>query len=411
VAICTGSDNYQLFANWICGNFSQGHGGGVAHVGRSDNGQILRNSIVFNQSFNQGLTRSGGGLYVGGEPDDTLSLGAGRNLVVDRNLIQGNQAAAGHGGGVRLESINGADRARATPCNLSGSATADNACYQVRLTNNMIVNNVTGGAGGGISMLDAARVQILNNTIARNDSTATIGEVFADPNISTPQPAGVASELHSAGLAALIPGTADFSNPALTNNILWQNRSMFYNASSGAGQLFPDPGGAAFTANASCPTSGGRTWRAWDLGVVGVSGATPRLSPTSSILTAQTQHGVNYAGGGSNNTFTLTDAHIIAPYCNGARSLRLAPEPTTIQVVPALDEGGNYIDVRYGPISLTGNYHLAAGSNPAVNSTNTGVSPDYDGNGRPIGGGSNPYDRGADERGGQQVPFPPQPPR
>jgi FtsP/CotA-like multicopper oxidase with cupredoxin domain len=404
VAVCAGSDNYQLYANWICGNFSQGHGGGVAHFGRSDNGQILRNSIVFNQSFNQGLTRSGGGLYIAGEPGDGLSLGAGRNLIVDRNLIQGNHAGAGHGGGVRLEGVNGADRARTPACNLAGSATATNACYQVRLTNNMIVNNVTGGAGGGISMLDAARVQILNNTIARNDSTATIGDVFADPNISTPQPAGIASELHSAGLAALIQGTAnDFSNPTATNNIVWQNRSMFYNANAGAAQLLPDVGGAAFTA-ASCPTSGGRAWRAWDLGVVGVSGATPRLTPTFSILTAQVQHGVNY--GGSNNTFTLSDAHIVGEYCNAARSTRLIPDVTTIQVVPALDEGGNFIDVRYGPITLTGNYHLVPNGNPAVDSgTNTGASPDFDGNGRPIGTN---YDRGADERGGTPITFPPQ---
>jgi hypothetical protein len=408
VAICTGSDNYQVYENWICGNFSQGHGGGVAHVGRSDNGQILRNRIVFNQSFNQGLTKSGGGLYVGGEPDAALSLGAGRNLVVDANLIQGNQAGAGHGGGVRLESINGADLARTPVCNLAGVPSAANACYRVRLTNNIIVNNVAGGSGAGISMLDVARAQIANNTIARNDSTATIGDVFADPNVSTPQPAGIASELHSAALAALVSGTAnDFSNPTLVNNIVWQNRSMLYDANASPAQLLPDPGGAAF-ASTTCPTADVGAWAAWDLGVVGVTGATPRLNPTFSILTAQTQHGVNY--GGSSNTFTLNDSHIVGEYCNGARSLRLIPDITTIQAVPALDEGGNFVDVRFGPITLTGDYHLGPGGNPAVNTgrpatviqlpgaLQDGVPlQDFDGQQR-VTVPFTAFDRGADER-------------
>ena len=50
----------------------------------------------------------------------------------------------------------------------------------------------------------------------------------------------------------------------------------------------------------------------------------------------------------------------VADYCNGARSGNLLPEVTTIQAAPALDEGGNWIDVRYGPISLTGDYHIGA---------------------------------------------------
>jgi hypothetical protein len=133
VALCTGTDEYQLFDNWVCGNFSQGHGGGVAHFGRSDDGLIRGNRILFNQSFNQGLTKSGGGIWAGGEPPPPLgglSLGAGRNLVIDANLVQGNHAGAGHGGGVRLEWFNGADLARVC----WGPMIAADACYQARLT-------------------------------------------------------------------------------------------------------------------------------------------------------------------------------------------------------------------------------------------------------------------------------------
>ena len=398
IAICTGADDYQVLGNWVCGNFSQGHGGGIAHIGRSDNGQISNNQVLFNQSFNQGLTKHGGGIYVGGEPPAVggISIGTGRNLVLDANLIQGNQAGAGHGGGVRLEMVNGADRARTTPCSLTGSPTAANACFQVRLTNNLIVNNVAGWSGGGLSMLDAARVQIVNNTIAHNDSTATVGGTFMSPNTSVPQPAGVASEPHSPALAALIPGAAaDFSNPggsvatigvvgSFVNNVVWQNRAFYYDQSSGTGGLVPNLAGPA----SSCAPGADH----WDLGVLGDAF---QLAPSFTMLTSLSQHGRSYAG--SSNTAAAPQ--FLSPYCNGARSANLFPEITTLQAAPALDEGGNWIDVRYGPISLTGNYHIGATS-PARNSALGTAAPprDFDGQIRPQPLGLTTFDRGADER-------------
>jgi hypothetical protein len=392
VAICTGTDGYQLFDNWICGNFSEGHGGGVAHFGRSDNGQILRNKILFNQSFNQGLTKSGGGLFVGGEPEaaGALSLGSGRNLVIDANLIQGNHAGAGHGGGIRLERVNGFDWSAGQPAGQR---------FRVVMTNNIIVNNVGGWSGGGVSMLDAALVQMINNTIAHNDSTATVGGVFTNPNTSIRQPAGISSERHGAGLAALVPGTAnDFSNPTLRNNIVWRNRAFNYDQSSGTGQLLPNLVGAPGT----CPTGADY----WDLGVLDT---TFQLVPTYSVLTALTQHGKTYSGA----TNLTGNPNLVDPYCNGARSLLLVPGITTLQAAPALDEGGNWIDVRYGPISLPTAatdanpllrpYHLGLGSSALNTASATGAPvTDYDGQARPFP--FNPlapsanYDRGADER-------------
>jgi hypothetical protein len=69
---------------------------------------------------------------------------------------------------------------------------------------------------------------------------------------------------------------------------------------------------------------------------------------------------------------------------------------TTLQAAPALDEGGNWIDVRYGPISLTGDYHIANNSQARSNA-NAAAAPatDFDGEGRPQGPG---VDRGADDR-------------
>ena len=73
VSFCSGSDNYHLNYNFICGNYSQGDGGGVGHVGLSQNGDISHNSILFNQSFNQSSTTNGGGVIVEGEPPPRLA--------------------------------------------------------------------------------------------------------------------------------------------------------------------------------------------------------------------------------------------------------------------------------------------------------------------------------------------------
>ena len=111
------------------------------------------------------------------------------------------------------------------------------------LTNNIITNNVAGWDGGGVSLLDALNTDIVNNTIASNDTTARSGVLFntlgaplastagpcgIDPNTglpktnpcvstSTPQPAGVVSIQNSAVLTAninLITPTPTITCPA-----------------------------------------------------------------------------------------------------------------------------------------------------------------------------------------------------
>ena len=53
LSLYTGTDFYDVMDNHICGNFTQGDGGGIGHLGLSLNGLILDNEIYFNQSFNQ----------------------------------------------------------------------------------------------------------------------------------------------------------------------------------------------------------------------------------------------------------------------------------------------------------------------------------------------------------------------
>jgi hypothetical protein len=290
VSICNGSDFYKFNYNWVCGNLSSGDGGGVAHIGFNYNGDIEHNSILFNQSTNPTIATNGGGLLIMGAPDvdptcgattdqDCLnptpvgpSDGAGPKLRINANLIMGNGAESGSGGGIRLQNVNGTDVLSFPTAPTNGSG-GDN-WYHVTITNNIITNNVAGWDGAGISLQDALYVDIVNNTIVSNDTTASSGVLFNTiggplassqgpcpggrnpdgscapangPTTSTAQPAGIVSIQNSAnltsGINALTPSTIicppnhfsgsatngsckSVSFPELYNNILWENRAF-----------------------------------------------------------------------------------------------------------------------------------------------------------------------------------------
>ena len=300
---------------------------------------IANNQILFNQNFNQGQGASGGGLLIAGElpAATTLTLGTG-DVTVDANLIQGNQAGSGQGGGVRTQLVNGED--------VSAAPNNPGQWWSITMTNNMIVNNVAGWSGGGISMQDTANGSIVLNTIANNDSTGTAGAAVG----AGPQPAGISSQAHSLGLDAAIPGglnsRRNFSNPDLTHNIIWHNRAFTYDDSTGTARLLPElspaaPGDCAAGANY------------FDLGVLDPAF---NLNPRFSILT-----------NGSGNNISA-DPQVVNAYCNTARTLSV---PGPMQVAAEVVEGGNAIDVRYGPLTLAWgsgpwDYHITGGS-PAIN--------------------------------------------
>ncbi len=403
VNFCTGADFYHFNYNWVCGNLSTGDGAGFVHAGFSWNGDISHNWFLFNQSNNISIPTNGGGIAImGAAPDGLTSVGlecgnsaadadcapglsdgTGPNLVIDSNVIMGNTAESGSGGGIRLELVNGTDIQRLPLLPLLWNS--------VSLTNNVIANNVAGWDGGGISMQDALSVNIINNTIASNDTTASAGVLFntlgapnaatpppgcdpvANPTCSglqitrsTPQAAGLVTMQntanlttaigalpsvlgakilcpigHSSGAGALLPipngDCAKFSYPLIANDLFWQNR-VFNIQVGGLGTgnqnqqnlvtLVPQ---LNQTATGQCAS--GASY--WDIGVRGDTGpgdhtSTLTLSPTYSILTSTTGYG------GSNKA---ANPNVSSQYCNGSHvppELGGTSNPFGYQVPPGI---------------------------------------------------------------------------
>ena len=214
-------------------------------------------------------------------------------------------------------------------------------------------------------------------------------------------PAGLETEHHSANLSRAFtnpsvtcpaghPQCTTFSNPVLDHNIFWQNRSFYITAPANSPVIVNPSLQQASTGAcpASTPVTGlqsGGTY--WDIGVYNDSSPTtaaagnPRLHPTNSTLSSG-----GYGGNGNNPT----PPGFTHQYCNGPR---VPPEIATVlcggpngnanapgciqpgavglttnpgvpdSLVPPLpiftltpaatvDEGSNWINMFYGPLSL-----------------------------------------------------------
>ena len=457
VSFCTGSDYYKFNYNWVCGNYSTGDGGGFAHLGFIWNGDVEHNSIIFNQSLNPTIPTNGGGVVVmGAAPDGApvgspvgtecgsvtdndcapgLSDGTGPGLVINANLIQGNAAEAGSGGGLRFQAVNGTDIPRWFNDTVGGVRNASKYWNSALVTNNIIVNNVAGWDGGGLSFEDALSIQVINNTIASNDSTATAGVLFntigaplassqtpgttqtTGPTTSAPQPAGIVTMQNSPQMTTAFPagqgkiscpsnqgGTSKtdcgvYSIPLLANDLIWQNRSfqvsvgglsaavqqnivtLYNSAFTGAGNLGPALSQQSTTGQ--CPTNSSY----WDLGFRGdtgpgkhstKSGVLTWLKPSYSLLTSLSE-----SGGSGTHEVTGQNAQLVSQYCNGSRtppefqkgtwnvppgiSDATVPNPIfNLSPAATVDEGNNWINMAWGPLSLL---------NPVTNATLANYAP------------------------------------
>jgi hypothetical protein len=447
ISFCTGNDYYKFNFNWICGNLSSGEGGGLVHLGEIFNGDIEHNSFVFNQSSNPSIPTNGGAIQVMGTPDtdptcpgvpDTdcppgLSDGTGPGLLINANLIQGNSADSGSGGAIRLQQVNGTE--------VGTFASQPQHWHDVTITNNIIANNLAGWDGAGISLQDALNVKIINNTIAHNDSlassgvlTTSLGAPMASApsgnctmtgptganTASCPQSSGLTSTQNSALLTSTFTGLTitcppgmtncrSISDPILYNDVFYQNRAFYVGVTgSGTGNLNQqnqvalfDASGAAVPAQTATGSCTG-TDSYWDIGVRGdqwasggpnhASGFT--LHPINSLIGVNPNFVTQYCNGSR-----VPPECTVADGCGGTHGFGVPPgiadavTPNPLfSLVPSatVDEGNNWINLSWGPLSLTnpsvtggtfnnygggpqlGNYSLLAGS-PAINAITCGA--------------------------------------
>jgi hypothetical protein len=135
-----------------------------------------------------------------------------------------------------------------------------------------------------------------------------------------------------------------------------------------------------------------------------VLGAAGQLDPRVSLLTDTTGYRNNNRDGSG-----ITDplALFVLPYVNtdNGEIIQQVELTTTIATQPAFDEGGNFIQVRFGPLAPTGDYHLvdttvsrsAAIDRGAGNNNANAPSVDIDGDTRPTTVWRERDDIGADE--------------
>ena len=321
---------------------------------------------------------------VAGElPADPTQLGEGSGPVtIEHNVIAAN-IANDDGGGIRLLMT-------------SGSHISPSQLDRARIADNTIVNNVSAHEGGGIALDDAVFVDIVNNTIARNVTTAT-----AITSDGQPAPAGLSTAANSDPLQARIQSqftgnswstlrATYLSKPVQFDDVYYDNRAGSWNGSQivGIGTL---PNGFVGGVNN------------WDMGTTDVppTGVTPApqpflLAPTNSVL--QTNAGT-VTTGNPNNTVTSTPG-LVAPYL------------LSVDVLPSRTYPVFRVSLITGvvlPPTLMGNYHLVGSSSPAygrgvrtkaavwgsvTNYTVTAPTLDIDGQTRPATGH---FDAGSDQ--------------
>ena len=229
------------------------------------------------------------------------------------------------------------------------------------------------------------------------------------------------------------------SLPAVQNDLFWQNRSFHIEVGSKGSDLLNQQNLVKLvpTLNQSATGSCESGANYWDIGVRGDTGPSNHgsgfsLTPVRSILDNPGDYPANNnlgSSAGFNPAF-------VRRYCNGSKvppengglgydvppgiADATLPNPVfNLTAAATVDEGNNWVNVAYGPLSLSdpagtttlGNYSILD-SSPAVNAAaDAGVDHDFFGTHRPQGGG---FDIGAVESsgtgggggGGTPPPFP-----
>ena len=230
IGIFDDTSGYSIDHNTFCMNVSAEYGGAISHFGYSPGGKIQYNRIFLNTAFDEG-----GAIVVASEPAFQVASGSAvpdpkgvtfgtGDVSIDHNYM-GDNLSQDDGGAIRIMGTAGSK-----------------GLSPISVFDNMITNNVTGHEGGAISMGDAPVVDIVNNTITQNVSTAT-----ATTSDGLPAPGGIAVDTNSTGLNALLAtmyankiptwmGASvwpNFSNARIWNDILWYNRAGSWAGAAG----------------------------------------------------------------------------------------------------------------------------------------------------------------------------------
>lgn len=275
----------------------------------------------------------------------------------------------------------------------------------VNFINNTVMSNDTTASSG-----------VLFNTLgAPNASAPNATNQTSSTTTSAPQPSGLVVMPNSSNLTAsiagkpltcppnnIVPGTVaaggtcnSVSYPYLANDVFWQNRAFYigvgglsstyqqnvvklYNAFTGTAAT-SQPSSDATTASGNGVTITGGTGACgagasyWDIGMRGDSGPANHslgfsLTPTYSVITDS----VDYPGMvGTTATNTGSNPYVLSQYCNGSRtppewggsgynvppgiSDATVPNPIfNLSPSATVDEGNNWINMTWGPLTMTG---------------------------------------------------------
>jgi len=286
VGLFTDTKNYSIDHNTFCMNASAEYGGAISHHGYSPGGKISYNRMFLNTAFDEG-----GAITIASEPafkvftgPDIIPIpdpagftqGTG-DVSIDHNYI-GDNLAQDDGGALRIMGTAGT-----------------RGLSPITITNNMITNNVSAHEGAALSLFDAPVLNLVNNTIAKNITTAT-----AVTSNGSPAPGGVSTGLNSAGLNTLLQSTTEqppawmntsswptFSNALVQNDVFWDNRAGSWTP-NGVGQI-GQPGDTAAI-------------NRWDVG--SVDGAALLTVSNSVLNTPPNAPNQGYIDGGGNKVST-----------------------------------------------------------------------------------------------------------
>jgi len=251
--------------------------------------------------------------------------------------------------------------------------------YGVTVQNNIIANNVAGWDGAGVSMEDALKVTMVNNTIVSNDTTASAGVLFKtlgavdasspppgcnpttdlttnpqDPNCllhnaaHIPQPAGLVTMRNTPNLVDAMNGLPSFlgvrwlcpsgygysggilgianancgllSLPRAFNDMFWQNRA-FHVEITGAGTGLQSQQNLVSllpTLNQTVTGQCAAGASYWDVGVRDDTGPTNHNGGATLSLSNSilTSLAGGYTGNGNR---APSSSPVNAQYCNGSR--------------------------------------------------------------------------------------------